>query len=102
MNTFSEILSVEYAGDGITIQNVEPLFVQSYMTEFKENALLIPPALSVYGAMMEVGLEPTTFGHWKHKLAALGLNTAVFLLGPRITAKIIGCLTTRFVSTQVY
>ena len=98
MSTLSNILSEEYTRQGITVQNVEPLFVKSYMTYFKENFLLIPADLSVYSSMMEVGYSPTTFGHWKHKLAALVLNMLVFLLGARICTKIIGCKIENFVN----
>lgn len=88
---------MEYASEGITVQNVEPLFVQSYMSHFKENFLLVPPAQSVCCAMLEVGMEPTTFGHWKHKMTAVVLNTMLFLLGSRLTSKIVGCTLSQFV-----
>lgn len=101
MGTLSEILSVEYSCKGITVQNVEPLFVERYMSHLKPNVVAIPPSLSVGSSLREVGLQPTTNGFWKHKLVAVLLSCLVFLLGPRLATKIIGFLLIKFVATSV-
>lgn len=100
ISTLSEILSVEYGCYGIVVQNVEPLFVESQMSDLNPSNLLIPATLSVYTSMMEVGLETTTYGHWKHKLTALFLHTLVFIFGPRLTTKLLGCFIPLFVNSQ--
>ncbi|KAH9392879.1 hypothetical protein TYRP_005969 [Tyrophagus putrescentiae] len=96
MATFSDILSVEYAGDGITVQNVEPFLVTSYMTSLLPGALAVPPCISVFSSFREVGIEPSTYGYWSHKLVALLLHTLVFVFGSRLTSKMVGFILLTF------
>lgn len=102
MSTFSEVLSVEYSSDGITVQNVEPFLVTSYMTSLIPTPVTLPPCIFVYSSFREIGIEPSTYGYWSHKLIALLVNIMVFILGSRLTSKIVGfILVTFFVGVPV-
>lgn len=102
MSTFSEILSVECSSDGITVQNVDPFLVTSYMTSLLPSFVTVPPCISVYSSFREVGIEPSTYGYWSHKLVALLFHIMVFIFGSRLTSKIVGfILITFFVGEPV-
>lgn len=88
MHVLSESLSFEYANNGVTVQNVSPLFINSAMaSEIKENAFRVSSALAVFSAMQTVGIESTTYGVFAHRLVALGFDVVKFFLGSRLAVQ---------------
>ncbi|XP_069693919.1 hydroxysteroid dehydrogenase-like protein 1 [Periplaneta americana] len=73
VKSFSDALRYEYQRDGITIQHLSPLFVNTKMNAFshrlQETSLFVPDATTyAHNAVNTLGKVNTTTGYWAHGL----------------------------------
>ncbi|GFG37418.1 hypothetical protein Cfor_05164, partial [Coptotermes formosanus] len=73
VKSFSDALRYEYQRDGITIQHLSPLFVNTKMNAFshrlQETSLFVPDAATYsHNAVNTLGKVHTTTGYWAHGL----------------------------------
>ena len=71
MKSFSDALRVEYQGDGITVQHLSPLFVNTKMNAFthrlQESSLFVPDAETyAQNAVNTLGHVNHSTGYWAH------------------------------------
>ncbi len=85
----SEALSVEYEFKGVLIQTVLPNQVKTQMIKNVEVPLIaVSPEHFVSAAIKTVGIEVTTYGHWKHKLMAYLFKILASLMSQRLYLKL--------------
>ncbi|XP_031563323.1 very-long-chain 3-oxoacyl-CoA reductase-B-like [Actinia tenebrosa] len=66
---FSEAIATEYAGKGIIVQSVMPLYVATKMSKIKRPSLFVPgPDDYARQALGTIGVEQRTNGCWSHSL----------------------------------
>lgn len=72
VKSFSDALRYEYQRDGITVQHLSPLFVNTKMNAFshrlQETSLFVPDATYSHNAVNTLGKVNTTTGYWAHGL----------------------------------
>jgi short-subunit dehydrogenase len=73
VKSFSDALRYEYQRDGITIQHLSPLFVNTKMNAFSHRlqatSLFVPDAATyAHNAVNTLGKVNTTTGYWAHGL----------------------------------
>jgi short-subunit dehydrogenase len=73
VKSFSDALRYEYQRDGITVQHLSPLFVNTKMNAFshrlQETSLFVPDAATYsHNAVNTLGKVNTTTGYWAHGL----------------------------------
>ncbi|CAG2102650.1 unnamed protein product [Medioppia subpectinata] len=85
----SDGLSVEYEGKGVTIQTVMPSMTKTKLLhESNESSVWTVGADEfVSAAIQTVGIESTTYGHWKHKLLSYAVHCVIGLIGQRLVAQ---------------
>ncbi|XP_054159866.1 uncharacterized protein LOC128958076 [Oppia nitens] len=85
----SDGLSTEYKSKGVIIQTVMPSMTKTkLLTERNGNSWFTVSAHDfVRAALNTVGIENSTYGHWKHKLMSYIIESMIGFIGQRVLSE---------------